>query len=372
MEDGPTKRRGRRRTVTMRDVARESGFSPTTVSIALNDAPLARYLPAETKARIKQVARRLGYRPNPFARSLVSQRSQSIGIMVFDVTDPYCTLILRGIEKTLFNASFVPIFSDAHNDPARFARYLEMLLSRRVEALIIVANWLFLDIHVLGDLANRETPTVVVASRTAMPAVNTVDIDNKAGGRAALAHLFELGHRDIAFIRGPQPLTDTGPRWAGVREYAKKARLPLNPELIVDLPASSQSKTSFEVSYELVLELVRRKRRFTAVMAFDDMSALGAMRALSESGIRVPEQCSVVGFDDIPVASLCTPALTTVRQPMEAMGEIAAEIVIAQASDEAAEQGEPERRLIQPELVVRSSTMPLSGVRTRRGPAGGS
>ncbi len=141
----------------MRDVARESGFSPSTVSITLNDAPLARYLPAETKARIKQAARNLGYRPS----SLINQRSHTVGIMVFDVTDPYCTMIRRGIEQMLFESSYVPNLTDAHNDPARFERYLEMLLDRRVEGLIIIANWRFLDIHILGDLANHRIPAVV-------------------------------------------------------------------------------------------------------------------------------------------------------------------------------------------------------------------
>src|SRR5690242_6434926 len=134
-----------RNTVTLRDVARESGFSPTTVSIVLNDAPLARYIPDETKAAIHKAVKKLGYRPNLFARSLRGQRSHTVGVMVFDMTDPYCTLILRGIENTLFQASYMPILTDVHNDRGRFERYLEMLLDRHVEALIVVANWLFVD-----------------------------------------------------------------------------------------------------------------------------------------------------------------------------------------------------------------------------------
>jgi len=144
-------RRSKNGTITLRDVARESGFSPATVSIVLNEAPLARYIPAHTKERIAKAARRLGYRPNQLARSLRSSRNHTLGVMVFDITDPYCTPIVRGIENTLYQASFVPILADAHNDRGRFERYLEMLLERRVEGLVVVANWMLVDIRQTGN-----------------------------------------------------------------------------------------------------------------------------------------------------------------------------------------------------------------------------
>ena len=126
--------------VTIRDVAKESGFSSTTVSIVLNNAPLARYIPTTTKKRIESAAKKLGYRPNLFARSLRSRRSHTIGVMVFDMTDPFCTLVLRGIENSLYQASYLPILTDVQNERARFERYLEMLLDRRVEALIVAGQ----------------------------------------------------------------------------------------------------------------------------------------------------------------------------------------------------------------------------------------
>src|SRR5208283_4362147 len=128
----------------------------------LNDAPLARYIPAVTKKRIERAAKKLGYRPNQFARSLRSKRSHAVGVMVFDMTDPYCTLVLRGIENTLYQASYLPILTDVHNERGRFERYLEMLLARPVEALVFVANWLFLDIEVLADLEKRNIPAVMI------------------------------------------------------------------------------------------------------------------------------------------------------------------------------------------------------------------
>src|SRR5689334_23616083 len=150
--------------ITIRDVAKEAGFSSTTVSIVLNNAPLARYIPAATKKRIEKAAKKLGYRPNLFARSLRSKRSHTVGVMVFDMTDPYCTLVLRGIENSLYQASYLPILTDVHNERSRFERYLEMMLDRRIEGLIILANWLFLDINLIADLEKNSIPTAMIGA----------------------------------------------------------------------------------------------------------------------------------------------------------------------------------------------------------------
>src|SRR5579862_4495988 len=149
-------------TVTMRDVAKASGFSPATVSIVLNNAPLARYIAPATKKRIEEAAKKLGYRPNAMARFLRSKRSHSVGVMFFDITDPFCTPILRGIENTLYQSSYVPIFADAQNQKNRFERYLEMLLEHHVDALIVVANWLFVDIQLLADVSKRNIPATTI------------------------------------------------------------------------------------------------------------------------------------------------------------------------------------------------------------------
>src|ERR1700675_1559542 len=180
--------------VTIRDVAERSGFSSATVSIVLNNAPLARYIPDTTKGRIQRAAAQLGYRPNLFARSLRSRRSHTVGVMVFDMTDPYCTLVLRGIENTLYESSFLPILTDVHNERSRFERYLEMLLDRRVEALIVVANWLFVDIDVLADLEKSSIPTVMIGRELRTDSVSSVIVDNEVGAYFAVEHLHQLGH----------------------------------------------------------------------------------------------------------------------------------------------------------------------------------
>src|SRR5215469_242087 len=181
--------------VTIRDVAKESGFSSTTVSIVLNNAPLARYIPAATKKKIEKAAHKLGYRPNLFARSLRSKRSHTVGVMVFDMTDPFCTLVLRGIENALYQASYLPILTDVQNERSRFERYLEMLLDRRVEALIVLANWLFLDINLLADLEKSSIPTAMIGCELKTDSISSIIVDNEVGGHIAIQHLHSLGHR---------------------------------------------------------------------------------------------------------------------------------------------------------------------------------
>lgn len=361
----------KRSAATIRDVAKASGLSPATISIVLNNAPLARYIPPATKKKIAAAAKKLGYRPNLIASSLRSRRSHTVGVMVFDIADPYCALILRGIENCLYQSNFLPILTDAHNQRSRFERYLEMMLDRRIEGLILLANWLFLDINLIADLTKSSIPIVSIGSELRTDSVSSVIVDNELGGRLALEHFCSLGHREIAFIRGPKSLSDSLPRWKGAREFAQSNGFELNSRLIMELPDSSDAISSFEVGYKLTEELIKRNRKFTAIMAFDDLAAFGTIRALSKAGIRVPEQCSVIGFDDIASAALYTPALTTVRQPMESMGTTAVNIIVEGINSllEKREVGVVHRR-IAPELVVRESTRGLSEQRhhTRRSP----
>jgi LacI family transcriptional regulator, galactose operon repressor len=358
----PVKRSsGKNEAVTMRDVATQSGFSPATVSIVLNNAPLARYIAPATKKRIEEVARKLGYRPNAMARFLRSKRSHSVGVMFFDITDPFCTLVLRGIENSLYQASYVPIFADAHNQRNRFERYLEMLLERHVEGLIVVANWLFVDIQLLADLSKRNIPAATIGWELPGDTISSVMVDNETGARLALEHLHHLGHRKIAFIRGPKMLIDSAPRWRGIQKFAQSAGIEIDPALVQQLPESLDPNSSFESGFRFAEELLQRKKRFTALMAFDDLTAFGAIRALTKAGVKVPEQCSVTGFDDVALSSLAAPSLTTVRQPMEAMGGLAVNIVM-EGINAALEKREWNivSHKMNPELVIRESTRAVS------------
>ena len=347
--------------VTMRDVANASGFSPATVSIVLNNAPLARYIAPATKKKIEDSARKLGYRPNVMARFLRSKRTHSVGVMFFDVTDPFCTPILRGIENSLFQGSYVPILADAHNQRNRFERYLELLLERHVEALVVVANWLFVDIHLLADFSKRNIPAATIGWELPGDTVSSVMVDNEAGGRLAMEHLHKLGHRKIAYIRGPKTLIDSGPRWKGIQKFAHTAGLVIDSDLTMQLPEAFDPNSGFEGGFRLTEELLQRRKKFTALLAFDDLTAFGAIRALNKAGIRVPEQCSVIGFDDVALSALAAPSLTTVRQPLEVMGNLAVNIIMEgiAASQEKREWKITHQR-VAPELMIRESTQAIA------------
>jgi LacI family transcriptional regulator, galactose operon repressor len=347
--------------VTMRDVANASGFSPATVSIVLNNAPLARYIAPATKKKIEDSARKLGYRPNVMARFLRSKRTHSVGVMFFDVTDPFCTPILRGIENSLFQGSYVPILADAHNQRNRFERYLELLLERHVEALVVVANWLFVDIHLLADFSKRNIPAATIGWERPGDTVSSVMVDNEAGGRLAMEHLHKLGHRKIAYIRGPKTLIDSAPRWKGIQKFAHAAGLEVDSDLTMQLPEAFDPNSGFEGGFRLTEELLQRRKKFTALLAFDDLTAFGAIRALNKAGIRVPEQCSVIGFDDVALSALAAPSLTTVRQPLEVMGNLAVNIIMEgiAASQEKREWKITHQR-VAPELMIRESTQAIA------------
>ena len=357
----PAKKSGRPM-VTVRDIAQQAGVSIGAVSIVLNDAPLARYMADATKRRIKEIARKLGYSPNQLARSLRGVRNHTIGLMVVDVTDPFCTPILRGIESSLYEASYMSVLADAHNQVSRFERYLEMMLERRVEGLIVVANWLVVDIDLLSDLERHRIPTVIIGRQLQSNAVSSVMVDNETGGRIAIEHLFSLGHRKIAFIRGPKVIGDSALRWKGIRTFARSARMEIDPQHVVELPSIVDPNHGFETAQKLTEELIKRTRTFTALLAYDDVTALGAMQALTKAGIRVPEQCSVVGFDDVAPAAFASPPLTTIRQPMQTMGATAVSMV-TEAIKAAADSRELSVAQVKlaPEIVVRQSTRRVHG-----------
>jgi LacI family transcriptional regulator len=186
-------------------------------------------------------------------------------------------------------------------------------------------------------------------------------VDNETGGRLALEHLHKLGHRKIAFIRGPKTLIDSAPRWKGIQKFAHSAGLEIDSSLIMQLPEAFDPNSGFDGGFRLTEELLQKRKKFTALMAFDDLTALGAIRALSKAGVRVPEQCSVVGFDDVALSSMAMPSLTTVRQPLETMGNLAVNIIMEgiTASQEKRDWTITHHRAA-PELVIRESTRAIS------------
>lgn len=349
--------------VTIRDVAGESGFSITTVSMVLNNGPSATRISRRTRTHIWKVAKRLGYRPNLFARSLRSNRSHTIGVVVFDITDGYCTQILRGIENHLRSGGYFPITTDLQNDRSQFERCVDLLLARRVEGLIAVANPVHLDTDLLAERSKQDLPAVVIGRELDRGPVSSIVVDNEAGTRQALQHLYELGHSHIAFIKGPKILVDSQQRWRGLEKFAQDVGLKIDPNLVLEIKGRN---SSYVEGCELTDELLRRRREFTALVAFDDLTACAAIRSLTKAGRRVPRDCSVVGFDDLPGSAFYNPPLTTVQQQLEMQGSLGAEIIeeLIRASVEKRE-GVAKHRKVSPKLMVRESTCPASAEITR-------
>jgi LacI family transcriptional regulator len=343
--------------VTIRDVAGESGFSITTVSMVLNDGPAATRISGRTRSHIWKVAKRLGYRPNLFARSLRSQRSQTVGVVVFDITDAYCTQILRGIENHLRSSGYFPITTDLQNDRSQFQRCIDLLLARRVEGMIAIANPVHVDTGLLAEHAERDVPAVVIGREMDRGPLSSIVVDNEAGTRQALQHLYELGHSRIAFIKGPKILVDSQQRWRGLEKFARDVGLKIDPNLVLEIKGRN---SSYVEGCELTEELLRRQE-FTALVAFDDLTACAAIRSLTKAGRRVPKDCSVVGFDDLPASAFYNPPLTTVQQQLEMQGSLGAEIIeeLIRANVEKRAIVAKHRK-VSPKLMIRESTYPAS------------
>lgn len=324
--------------------------------MVLNAGPSAERISPRTRTRIWKVAQRLGYRPNLFARSLRSQRSHTVGVIVFDITDAYCTQILRGIENHLRPSGYFPIVTDLQNDKSQFQRCVDSLLGRRVEGLIAIANPVYLDAALLAEFAERNIPAVVIGRELQQGPVSSIVVDNEAGTRQALQHLYDLGHSRIAFIKGPKILVDTVQRWRGIENCARDIGLKIDPQLVVQIQGRNSSSPE---GCALTEELLQRRPDFTALLAFDDLTACAAVRTLTKAGHRVPRDCSVVGFDDIPGAEFYNPPLTTVQQQLEMQGSLGAEIIeeLIRASVEKRPQ-RPKYRKVFPKLIVRESTCP--------------
>jgi len=349
-------RKTRSKRVTIKDVARKSGFSPSTVSIVLSEAPLSRYVALETKERIRKASKELGYRPDVFARSLRSRRSNTIGVLLFDISDPYCLQILRGIESVLRGTPWLPVLVDAHNDHLRFQNYIDLFIERCAEGLIVVANWLFDERGMLAKIMDENIPVVVVGRDLSARGIRSVLVDNEAGGYEAIHYLHELGHRRIAVIRGPQQLDDSIRRWEGMERFAREHGWQIDNDLVCELTVTDDPMSPFDGGVQATTDLIKSGQHFTALIAFDDFTALGALRALDQAGLNSPRDCSVLGFDDMPHAALSTPGLSTIRQPMTEMGANAARRLLNALGENKAE---PLVQKFLPQLVVRDSTAKL-------------
>jgi LacI family transcriptional regulator len=338
--------------VSLKQLAKTLGLSPTTLSLVLNDSEKAQSIPQETKDRIFAAARELNYRPNFFARSLRAQRNFSVGVLIPELSDGYAALVLTGIEDYLLQAGYIYLVTSHRHQDKLIQSHPRLLYERSVEGLIAV------DTPYTQELP---LPVVSVSGHHEKPGVTNIILNHERAAELGLRHLVELGHRDIAFIKGQSFSSDTQVRWDAICTVARQLRVSVVPELTQQMDGMSASP---EVGYEAAVRLLKAGGTFTALFAFNDVCAIGAIRAFREAGLRVPEDVSVVGFDDIYEAAYHIPALTTIRQPLRRMGTLAAETLVKRIA-------EPKTRCepflsVEPELVIRESTAPMRATRDSR------
>jgi DNA-binding LacI/PurR family transcriptional regulator len=346
----------RGRPVSLKQLAEHLGLSPSTLSLVLNDSPVASSIPQETKDRIFEAARGLNYRPNFLARSLRTQRSCTFGVLVPEISGGYTAEVMNGIEERLLKEGYFYIIACHRHKAELLEEYPKLFLDRCVDGIIAV------------DTPCRRRfplPVVSVSGHEDVEGMTNIVLNHRRAATLALEHLVGLGHRKIAFIKGQVFSSDTQVRWESIREAAAGLGLQINPALVAQLEGDSPSP---EVGYVAGSRLMAAAVPFTALFAFNDISAIGAIRAFQEAGRRVPEDVSVIGFDDIDSAAFYNPALTTIRQPLHQMGSLAAETLLGRVAS-GPDAACPELLMVEPELVVRQSTSQVteeSGPRRRR------
>ena len=339
-------------TVTLMHVAREAGVSPSTVSRILNGT--ANVAP-DKRERVQAVITRLNFTPNVQAQALANGRSFSVGVLTQNISSPFYGETLAGIERGLEGSSYHPLVVSGHWNAGQEQQALELLMRRRVDALIVLGG--VIEDAALQNVAAR-MPLVAVGRDVSGLSKRCVLIDNHAGIRQVVRHLAELGHRDVAFISGEEAQQDALERREGFGTAMRECGLTVRPELtrVGDYTeASGQRATE---------DLLRAGTAFTALVCANDQMALGARLALYRRGVRVPEDVSLTGFDDLFSSRYATPPLTTVHQAVNELGQLAAETVLRLLAGD-----EPELETYVPQLVVRESTGPAPPSRTH--PAGG-
>jgi DNA-binding LacI/PurR family transcriptional regulator len=330
------------RPISLKVLAEYLDLSPATISLVVNNAPGASSIAVKTRERVMAAVKKLDYRPNTIARSLRTRQTFTIGVIVPELSEGYFTMVMNGVEQYLMQAGYLH-FVVCHQGRADLINeYPRLLLNRSVDGFLLVNTS-------LDEPVNQ--PVVSISGHRRMAGVTNVVLDHDRSASLALKHLYDLGHRRIAFMKGQRHALDSETRWQSIVELARKIGLEIDPALCMYLEANSWSP---ELGYPIVRDLLSRTRDFTALFCFNDIAAIGAVRALADVGLSCPKDVSVVGFDDIASAMYMTPSLTTVRQPLYRMGEMAAQMLLRRI--QFPNEAYPETLTFEPELMVREST----------------
>lgn len=329
--------------VSLRVLGEYLNLSPATISLVLNNAPGVRSIPQETRDRVIEAAAKFEYRPSFFARSLRKKQTFTVGVLVPELSDHYATEVLAGVEELLIEEGYFYLTASHRRKPDLIDEYPRLLMDRSVEGFIVIDTVLE---------KSMPLPVVVVAGHRRIEGATNVVLDQRRAAELALRHLYQLGHRKIAFMRGGSHSSDADDRWSCLMTVAKELKLVVPPEHTVQLEMKMSTP---ELGFDPANELLLKSSEFTAIVCYNDISAIGAIRACMNHGIKVPEDISVVGFDDIESAAFHNPSLTTIRQPLKQMGTVSARILLQRIRGQATF---PDIVPIHPELVIRESTCP--------------
>jgi DNA-binding LacI/PurR family transcriptional regulator len=331
------------RPTSIKDIARKANVSFSTVSRALQNSPL---ISRRTAEKIQKIARESGYRASAVARGLVTQKTKTIGVVVTSIADPFVSEVVDGIEECCNDHGYSVILANSNADPDRERKVVQAFYERRVDGIVVTSSRVgALYIPLLSEM---RVPIVLVNNQHPGEFVHSVMIENVQGSLEATNHLIQLGHRRIAYLGdrfGHQSDTE---RFSGYRRALDGAALPFVPELVVHGDGKSEKAIAATES------LLRLKEPPTAIFCYNDMTALGVLRALHAHGLVVPTDISVVGFDDLFIASYTNPPLTTVRQPRRRMGLLAMESLLHLMSG----QNPSQAITVAAELVIRESSAP--------------
>jgi DNA-binding LacI/PurR family transcriptional regulator len=330
--------------ISLKQLAEHLNLSPATISLVVNSAPGMRTIALATRARVLAAAKELNYRPNSLARSLRTRQTFTIGVIAPELSEGYFTLVMNAIEAYLLQAGYLHFVVTHQGQPDLIQEYPRLLLDRYVDGLLLVNTVLEQSVPV---------PVVSISGHEKIAGVTNIILDHDRSAVLALEHLYQLGHRRVAFMRGQRHTSDSESRWESTMRVAREIGIEVDPELCTHLEANSWSP---ELGYQPTKQLLERTRDFTALFCFNDTAALGAIRAIADCGLSCPGDISVIGFDDILSAPYHLPSLTTVRQPLRQMGEMAAQVLIKRIQSPGAEY--PDSVSFDPELIVRESTAP--------------
>ena len=336
-----------KRPISQKALAEHLQLSPSTVSLVMNDAPRAKLIPEATRRRILDAAAKFDYRPDFYAKYLYSKRSYTAAVMLSGIREPYAAAILAGIDQKLTHEKYLYFTANHYGQEELIREYPRRLMERAVEGFLLVNT--ALPMH-------PGRPTVMIGSQPKVEGIPRFALNNHRGGAQALEYLASLGHTKFAVIKGHPWRAAAEQRFQGTADAAKKLGITLDPHLIKQLQSGNTPRemTMPEEGYSCGTELLAAKVPFTALIAFNDVTAIGAIRAFREAGLKVPEDISIIGFDDIESAGYLTPSLTTLRQPLTQMGELAAGHLI-----DMIESGQKPLTevLVDPTLVERESTI---------------